>query len=148
MGGERAQARFGSTPSCQPPLHTANVPNSAEHASRRHLEEAEQHPTRTISNQRDAAPPVCLRGLHRWCGAALLYCRSGDCTAVHHLYRGVVLYCWKPPPTECMSRRASTRSSSTISLTSSLKVVRGLHPSRSSASLGSPSSVSTSVGRK
>src|SRR5680860_586730 len=59
--------------------------------------------------------------------------------------KAYVLY---PFWTHKVSRLARARSSSTISLVNSSKEVFAVHPSWSRALLASPSSVSTSVGRK
>ena len=55
---------------------------------------------------------------------------------------------WKPASLTSASRLALVKSACTISATSSLSVVLGTQPSFSFALVGSPSRVSTSVGRK
>ena len=74
---------------------------------------------------------------------------SGD--VVFHLpppYASTETGAWKPCSRRSRWRRADCRSSATISAHISCAVISGTQPSFSFALVGSPSSVSTSAGRK
>src|SRR5207253_5289654 len=87
--------------------------------------------------------PPHQRGAHH----AVVACDKEDGVLVHGAYS----WCssaWKPASVTSASRRAIWKSERTISLTSLENGVRGAQPSLACALDGSPSSVSTSVGRK